>query len=197
MKRAFAIAVGLFAATGTPVLAQDALAPQTGTPPQRIDLLTPPDDGAELEDCSEDQESASISGEIVVCRRRADKGGFGYDKERGQRRYARETMNKGSPQAPDVFGIPSHGPVVARGCFIPPCPPPPVYYVDFGALPDAPPGSDADRIARGLPPLGRDVATPQPSAQSRAAGPRPPADREADPAVSPSGSASPAAEPSG
>ena len=28
--------------------------------------------------------------------------------------------------------------------------------VDFEALPDAPLGSDADRIARGLPPLGDD-----------------------------------------
>ena len=40
--------------------------------------------------------------------------------------------------------------------------------IDFkaGALPDAPPGSDADRIARGLPPLGRDgarLSAPPPS----------------------------------
>lgn len=46
------------------------------------------------------------------------------------------------------------GVVVARGCFIPPCPPPPVYYIDVAALPEAPPGSDADRIARGLAPRG-------------------------------------------
>lgn len=33
-----------------------------------------------------------------------------------------------------------------------PCPPPPVYYFDITALPEPPPGSDADRIARGEAP---------------------------------------------
>ena len=64
------------------------------------------------------------------------------------------------------------------------CPPPPAIVVDFAALPDAPPGSDADRIARGLPPLGRD-------------GPRlpPPPDfaDEEEAAISPAGSEAPAA----
>ena len=39
-------------------------------------------------------------------------------------------------------------------CIVPPCPPPPVYMIDVTALPEAPPGSDADRIARGLAPRG-------------------------------------------
>jgi hypothetical protein len=30
-----------------------------------------------------------------------------------------------------------------------PCPPPPVYYFDITALPEPPPGSDADKIAKG------------------------------------------------
>lgn len=30
-----------------------------------------------------------------------------------------------------------------------PCPPPPVYYFDITALPAPPPGSDADKIAKG------------------------------------------------
>ena len=34
--------------------------------------------------------------------------------------------------------------------------PPPALIIDVEALPDAPAGSDADRIARGLPPLGQD-----------------------------------------
>lgn len=46
------------------------------------------------------------------------------------------------------------GVVVARGCFVPPCPPPPAYMIDFSELPEAPPGSDADRIGRGLAPRG-------------------------------------------
>ena len=85
-------------------------------------------------------------------------------------------MNRGDPRTPDVFGIPNHGVVVARGCFIGPCPPPKALMIDIEALPEAPPGSDADRIARGLAPNGSAAE---------------------DEAVSPSESASPAAEPSG
>ncbi|WP_435200125.1 hypothetical protein [Qipengyuania sp. 902] len=154
------------------MVAQDAetpLQPQQGSPPERIDLLAAAREADEpLEDCSEEQEAALLSGEIIVCRRRSDLDEYGYDKERAERRYARETMNKGNPSAPDVFGIPDQGVVAARGCFIPPCPPPPAYIIDFESLPDAPPGSDADRIARGLPPLGRDVATPEAAARARA-----------------------------
>ena len=200
MIRLLPLAMVLLAATAAPAAAQDALQPQTGQPPQRIDLLAPVEgDDAELEDCSAEQEAASISGEIVVCRRRSDKSAFGYDAERGQRRYARETMNKGNPQAPDVFGIQHQGVTVATGCFIPPCPPPPAYYIDFSTLPDAPPGSDADRISRGLPPLGRDAATPQAESAARAERLGLPEAQAAgeEPEVSPSGSASPAAEPSG
>ena len=156
----------------SPLAAQDTgepLQPQRGSPPERIDLLTTAgEDDEPLEDCSEEQVAALLSGEIIVCRGRSDLEKYGYDKERAERRYARETMNKGNPGAPDVFGIPDHGVVAARGCFIPPCPPPPAYIIDFDSLPDAPPGSDADRIARGLPPLGRDVATPEAAARARA-----------------------------
>ena len=170
--RFFLFATVLVAAVALPVAAQDAdtpLQPQQGSPPERIDLLAAAREADEpLEDCSEEQEAALLSGEIIVCRRRSDLDEYGYDKARAERRYARETMNKGNPSAPDVFGIPDHGVVAARGCFIPPCPPPPAYIIDFESLPDAPPGSDADRIARGLPPLGRDVATPEAAARARA-----------------------------
>ena len=166
------IAAALVASVASPLAAQDAetsLQPQQGSPPERIDLLAAAREADEpLEDCSEEQEAALLSGEIIVCRRRSDLDEYGYDKARAERRYARETMNKGNPSAPDVFGIPDHGVVAARGCFIPPCPPPPAYIIDFESLPDAPPGSDADRIARGLPPLGRDVATPEAAARARA-----------------------------
>ena len=61
-----------------------------------------------------------------------------------------------SGQAPDVSGPGIFkGPATVSGmCFIPPCPKEPVYYIDVAALPEAPPGSDADRIARGLAPRG-------------------------------------------
>ena len=151
-------------------------AQDTQTPPEQIDILVPQKDYlGPLEDCSAEQEAASISGEIVVCRRRRDNGEFAVDEDSSQQRYAEETMDRGDPRTPDVFGIPNHGVVVARGCFIGPCPPPKALIIDIEALPEAPPGSDADRIARGLAPSGDE------------------GDEEATPPVS----ASPAEEPSG
>ena len=102
-----------------------------------------------------------------MCRRRRDNGEFAVDEDGSQLRYAEETMNKGDPRTPDLFGIPDHGVVVARGCFIGPCPPPKALIIDIEALPEAPPGSDADRIARGLAPSGGETegeATPPVSA---------------------------------
>ena len=59
-----------------------------------------------------------------------------------------QSTNDGLPRAPDL--APKYpGVVVARGCFIPPCPPPPMIFIDVKALPEAPPGSDADLIAKG------------------------------------------------
>lgn len=57
----------------------------------------------------------------------------------------------GSP--PDVAGPGIFtGPATVGGiCGIGlnPCPPPPIYYFDITALPEPPPGSDADKIAKG------------------------------------------------
>ena len=173
----------------SPVLAQ-----QDSEPPERIDILVPQEDyDAPLEDCSAEQEAASISGEIVVCRRRRSGHEFGYDEDRAEQRYAAETMNKGDPRAPDFTPV-YPGIVVARGCFIPPCPPPKALMIDIAALPEAPAGSDADRIARGLAPNGEGEG-PSPLAsttrEEELGLPPAPAD------ITPSESASPAAEPSG
>ena len=52
------------------------------------------------------------------------------------------------PRAPDLE--PKYpGVAVAKGCFIPPCPRPMPTMIDLAAIPEAPPGSDADRIGRG------------------------------------------------
>ena len=53
--------------------------------------------------------------------------------------------NDGVPRAPDVFGIKPGGIVIARGCFIPPCPRKMPPIIDLKAIPEAPPGSDAAR----------------------------------------------------
>lgn len=182
-----------FAAVSSPLQAQA----QQGVPPQRIDLTVHEEEPEEkFEDCSDEQEAASISGEIVVCRRKRDTGQYGFDKEEWESRYADETRDKGDPRAPDLE--PKYpGVVVARGCFIGPCPPPPAYFIDFSELPEAPPGSDADRIGRGLAPLGRDTATTPVEAAAIQAELGLPTKPGKDLEVSPSGSASPAAQPSG
>ena len=182
--------------------AQEPLEPQRGEPPAKIDIrVPPPGDAASYEECERDQEAAAITGEIIVCRQRSGDESRLYDKESAERRHAQRTMNHNEIAAPDVAGAGIfRGPATVSGlCFIPPCPDPPAYMVDFSTLPDAPPGSDADRIARGLPPLGRtsqDSSGAEIIAQEELGLPPPPAE-EAGEAVSPSGSASPAAEPSG
>lgn len=175
----------------TPLVPLHAQA-QRGSPPERIDLLAAQGEyEGPLEDCSEEQEAAAISGEIVVCRRKADTSPYGFDKEEWESRYADKTRDKGDPRAPDLE--PHYpGVVVARGCFIPPCPPPPALFIDVTALPKAPPGSDADRIARGLAPRGHDGAAPAALKEELGLPPALSTDRQ----VSPSGSASPEAEPS-
>ncbi|WP_033376297.1 hypothetical protein [Porphyrobacter sp. AAP82] len=129
-----------------------AAAPPAGP---RINLLvTVPRDeasAADLRECREDEEAAAINGEIVVCRVRGrDSAALTGTRAESQRRYAQETMNKGKPAAPDLFGIPDNGKGIGFGK-----PPPVAITVDFAALPKAPAGSDADRIAQGLPPLGQ------------------------------------------
>jgi hypothetical protein len=88
---------------------------------------------------------AATADEIVVCAP-ADP-----DADRYPGRESLESVqstNDGLPRAPDL--APKYpGVVVARGCFIPPCPPPPMVFIDVKALPEAPPGSDADLIATG------------------------------------------------
>ena len=86
------------------------------------------------------------SGQIVVC---------GDNEENARQKLplpipddAAKTTGDGTPRAPDL--VPHYpGVVVGRGCFIPPCPKAPVYYFDITRLPEAPAGSDADKIARG------------------------------------------------
>lgn len=152
-------------ALATAVLAsapQAAAAQQSAGPPETIDLLLPRDAGEdEFEDCSAEQEAASISGEIVVCRRRRDKSAFGYDNDSARQRYAAETMDKDSPRAPDFAESckknPEKGACISFGRV-----PPPAYIVDFAALPETPAGSDADRVGRGLAPNGALLPAPTP-----------------------------------
>ena len=108
---------------------------------------------AQVQECRDSEDAATISGDIVVCRRIGESGenSFSGSREEARKRYAEETAFKGAPPPPNTFGIPNHGNPIGFGSV-----PPPALIIDVGALPEAPAGSDADRIARGLPPLGQD-----------------------------------------
>lgn len=141
----------------TPPTAQAPTPPAAQQPQQpRVNVLVTVPRGevnqAQAQECEDRADASTISGEIVVCRQVGDDtSGLTGNREATQKRYAQETMLKGAPRAPDAFGIPNHGNPIGFGKA-----PPPAYIVDFQALPTAPVGSDADRIARGLPPLGKD-----------------------------------------
>ena len=160
---------GLLAAGLTisaPVAAQDdnaaTPAPATGAaqtpPPPRINLLvTVPRDEpnpVQAKECEDKADAGTLSGEIVVCRDLGNDGtGLTGDRKTTQKRYAEETAYKGAPRAP-IFNPGCKDQGNPPGCIsgfgkVPP----PAYIVDFEALPTAPAGSDADRIAQGLPPL--------------------------------------------
>ncbi len=154
-----------------PAAAAHAQDGATGTPPERIDLTIPPPLVSTAEECRRRNEGAEISGEIVVCATIPRASQRITSREDAQRRYAERTMG---PMTPDVAGPGIfRGPATLSGICVPGifnCPKPPALMVDVTSLPQAPPGSDADRIARGLEPLGNDgPRTPrEPTAQERA-----------------------------
>ena len=136
---------------------------------EKIDLLVDIPDGPvdqrRVEQCVDAQDAATLSGEIVVCRDIVeDNSNYSSgSREAAQDRYAQETAWRDAPATPNVDGEGITGKHAAfglgatiRGCIIPPCPPPPALIIDGAGLPEAPSGSEADRIARGLEPLGED-----------------------------------------
>ena len=161
-KAAFAtFAVAL--ATAAPAAAQDGA---SGTPPDRIDLtVTAPPMRSTEAACERQREAAVVSGEIVVCGARPGETDPRYSSsEEAENRYAEKTAFRDDPATPDVAGPGIfRGPATVSGICVPGifnCPRPAALIVDVTALPQAPPGSDADRIARGLQPLGEDRPAP-------------------------------------
>ena len=159
-------------ATSGPAAAPDQ-APAPAEPPPRINLLVtvPRADAnqAALQQCRDEADAGTISGEIVVCREQGQGKDTPLTGDRAatQKRYAEETALKGAPRAPEAFGIPDNGKGIGFGGV-----PPPAYMIDFEVLPPPPAGSDADRIARGLPPLGeeRELTEEEEKARREAAG---------------------------
>ena len=133
------------------------VAPPAAQPRERINVLVTVPRGevnqAQVQQCEDRADAGAISGEIVVCRAIGDDGSKSLSGSRAeaQKRYAQETAFQNAPPPPDMFGIPDNGKGIGFGSV-----PPPALLIDVAALPKAPAGSDADRIARGLPPLGQD-----------------------------------------
>lgn len=130
-------------------------APAAAAPPRINLMVTVPRaevNQAQAQQCRSEADAGTISGEIVVCAETgADASALTGSRAESQKRYAQETMNKGKVPPPDMFGIPDNGKGIGFGK-----PPPVAITVDFAALPKAPAGSDADRIARGLQPTGQE-----------------------------------------
>jgi hypothetical protein len=170
--------------TAAPVAAQDDSAatpadapasepPAVEKPAPVINLMVTVPRGevnqAQAKECVDRADAGAISGEIVVCREVGDDGSNALSSSRAeaQKRYAQETAFKGAPPPPNVFGIPDNGKGIGFGGV-----PPPAVFIDVEALPTAPAGSDADRIARGLPPLNEegDLSEEEEKARREAAG---------------------------
>ncbi|MGN3974787.1 hypothetical protein [Tsuneonella sp. SYSU-LHT278] len=172
------LCAGLAAALPVPAAAQPAAGPPV-TATQAIETAKqaygPPDARAK-ETCPPHRPGE----EIVVCAEVEDQDQFRV-RSSGELDPAGAGARGGVPRAPDV-GTTYPGAVVARGCFIPPCPPPMPKIIDLKAIPEAPPGSDADRVGRGLAPRGNDGSAPAPGGLPPLAGqadepdrpPRPP-----------------------
>ena len=167
-----ALALGLAAA---PLAAQDPGLGQVGPDPVDEAFLAvketygPPPPEQPQPDCEQPE-----GDEIVVCARLEEQSQFRVrSDEDAEDEYAAATMNKGNPQAPNVDGPGIfQGPATVGNLCIPglqKCPPPPAYIVDFDALPEAPPGSDAERVGKGLAPRGNDgTVSPPPAAPDAA-----------------------------
>ncbi|MDY7097906.1 MAG: hypothetical protein SXU28_07190 [Pseudomonadota bacterium] len=130
-----------------------------------IDILsraaeTAPPDELDIRECDKETEAAELSGEIIVCRQRGERPAdyFSGSREDWLKKYAYESRNYNAPPTPDVAGagIFRGEPSISGLCFIPPCPEEPALLIDVTKLPPPPKESDAERIARGLPPRGWD-----------------------------------------
>ena len=138
----------------------------TATPPATIDLLAPPQpeaaNAALIKDCEDQRERGIVDGEIVVCGALQVDTSQLYSGSRAAwlKDYAERTQNVGTIAPPDVAGagIFRGPPTISGLCLIGPCPKDAALIIDVVAIPPAPAGSDAARVAQGLPPVEADTA---------------------------------------
>ena len=154
------------AAQETPAKETPAPEPKPDEGTLVIDILAKPEPspGEKLayEACEAEQDAARLRGEIIVCRQLEDgEEVSGFDKETWERDYAQRTQGAKTPNVEgaggsilyraegSVFLVTTGKITVGEAAEAP-------LIIDVQALPEAPPGSDADRIARGLAPLDED-----------------------------------------
>lgn len=91
--------------------------------------------------------AARKAGEIVVCVDRGEDLRVPSTAESDPASLAaRRALNNGIPRAPQLDRGSCKG---QAGCVVGGWAPPPIYVIDLAALPEAPAGSDADKIAKG------------------------------------------------
>ena len=83
--------------------------------------------------------------DIVVCARE-DSAQWRVRSSRETDPLSRESLRDGLPRAPQLDRGSCKG---QPGCMVGGWVPPPVYYIDLKAIPEAPAGSDADKVAKG------------------------------------------------
>ncbi len=144
-----------------PLYAQDEADGSLGDEDRVVIDLTLPKPADKLDtlaakQCGDEADAARIRGEIVVCAKPLETTDGSWDKSDWEKRYAERTqgpkpLNMYVDPTPPMVGI-----TLTAKFGAPPGSAP--VLIDVEALPEAAKGSDADRIARGLPALGQDEA---------------------------------------
>ena len=157
-------------ASPVPAAGQDARA---GAQPERIDLSRQARDA--VEDCSP-RDVDVISQAITVCRRLRDDSDAFWNSDARRKDHAERTAfrNDAMPVAVNVLNL---SPMVGvslianKPCDRPSCPIDERLLIDVKALPEAPPGSDAERAGGGITPAGKPDDLSPPGSASPAAAP--------------------------
>lgn len=139
--RSVGLALGVFA---LPLLAQSA----DPDPDQQVaERLAAAKSRLSVETVQDRCRSARKSGEIVVCVDRGEDLRVPSTADSDPSSLAaRRALNNGIPRAPQLDRGSCKG---QAGCMIGGWAPPPIYVIDPTAIPEAPEGSDADKIAKG------------------------------------------------
>ena len=139
--QAIGLALGVLAA---PLLAQSV---DPGPDPQVAERLAAARAKLGVETVQDRCRSARKSGEIVVCVDRGEDLRVPSTADSDPSSLAaRRALNNGVPRAPQLDRGSCKG---QPGCMIGGWAPPQIYVIDLAAIPEAPEGSDADKIAKG------------------------------------------------